>query len=55
MNQSPATILLVDDVAANRDALVALLEAGNYRFTQAASGPEALAEWCPVMLLQVRV
>ena len=41
MNQ-PATILVVDDVTANRETLCALLDAPDYRLVEAADGPAAL-------------
>ena len=54
---APATILLVDDIAANRDTLRELLEAENYRLLEAADGLTALqlaAETPPdVVLLDV--
>jgi two-component system cell cycle sensor histidine kinase/response regulator CckA len=37
-----ATILLVDDVAANRETFLELLDSKDYRFLEAANGPEAL-------------
>ena len=43
MNQILSTILVVDDIAANRETLAELLDAQNYRLVEAASGPEALA------------
>jgi PAS domain S-box-containing protein len=39
----PSTILIVDDIAANRDTLVELLASPDYRLVEAASGAEALA------------
>jgi PAS domain S-box-containing protein len=39
---APATILVVDDVAANRDTLRELLEPEGYRLLEAADGPAAL-------------
>jgi CheY-like chemotaxis protein len=39
---TPATLLLVDDLAANRETLVELLEPQNYRIFEAADGPAAL-------------
>ena len=41
MNQ-PATILLVDDLAANRETLAEMLVADGYRLAEAADGPTAL-------------
>lgn len=41
MNQ-PATILIVDDLAANRETLTELLTADGFRFVEAADGPTAL-------------
>jgi two-component system, cell cycle sensor histidine kinase and response regulator CckA len=38
----PATILIVDDHAPNRDTLAGLLENNDYRLVEAADGPEAL-------------
>jgi len=43
VNQILSTILVVDDIAANRETLAELLDAQNYRLVEAASGPEALA------------
>ncbi len=53
MNQ-PATIIIVDDVAANRETLVALLEAPDVRLIEAPNGAEALrlaAESPPDLIL----
>ena len=54
MTSAPATILLVDDIAANRETLRELLSAENYRFIEAADGPTALrlaAETPPDLVL----
>jgi two-component system cell cycle sensor histidine kinase/response regulator CckA len=51
---SPATILIVDDLAANRETLIELLDAGGYRLLEAADGPAALqaaAEHAPDLIL----
>jgi len=50
----PSIILIVDDVAANRETLRELLDAQNYRFVEAADGPAALrlaAETPPDLVL----
>ena len=39
----PSILLIVDDIAANRDTLVALLTGPDYRLVEAANGAEALA------------
>jgi two-component system cell cycle sensor histidine kinase/response regulator CckA len=39
---APPLILIVDDVAANRETLLELLASGNYQFQIAADGPSAL-------------
>ena len=38
-----ATILIVDDLASNRRALVALLDSGGHRLLEAANGHAGLA------------
>lgn len=50
----PATILIVDDHAPNRDTLAGLLENHDYRLLQADDGPAALqlaAQWLPDLVL----
>lgn len=50
----PATILIVDDHAPNRDTLAGLLENHDYRLIQADDGPAALrlaAQWLPDLVL----
>ncbi len=42
MNTTTSVVLLVDDIAANRETLVELLEPQDYRLVEAADGPEAL-------------
>ena len=42
MSEPAATILVVDDLPANRDLMVRRLERSGFRVLQAASGPEAL-------------
>lgn len=52
--QRPATVLIVDDVTANRDLLRELLESDDYRLMEAADGPTALllaAETPPDLVL----
>ncbi len=54
MTSAPATILIVDDIAANRETLRELLSAENYRFIEAVDGPMALrlaAETPPDLVL----
>ncbi len=54
MNRGPATILVVDDVAANRDAVRELLDVDGYRLVEAPDGPTALklaAETPPDLVL----
>jgi len=51
---APATILVVDDLAANRDTLIELLDAQDFRLVEAADGTEALrlaAETPPDLVL----
>ena len=43
MSSSPPRILIVDDIAANRETLTALLDAQDYRLIEAADGPAALS------------
>jgi len=40
--KQPATILVVDDIGANRETLRELLDPGDYRLVEAADGPTAL-------------
>jgi len=50
----PAIILVVDDIAANRQTILELLDAPDYRFVEAADGPIALqraAEQPPDLIL----
>ena len=42
MSESPATILVVDDLPANRDLMVRRLQRSGFQVLAAASGPEAL-------------
>ena len=43
MTDTPATILIVDDLPDNRHLLVSLLKAKDYRLIEAADGQEAIA------------
>jgi len=51
---TPSTILIVDDIAANRDTLFKLLQHPDYQLVEAAGGPEALklaADLSPDLIL----